>query len=253
MQQFNIFQAIFMSFYSKRLYRDVATNWGGKAFLYLFVLLILVSLYFGFALQAITKTAYQEIYTKLSPQVPVITIKEGKLSTPENRPYLIIDPDTKKNLVVIDTSGQYKTNVDANASALITENQIFIQQKKNETRIYSIPENVEGVFDAQYVNDKINQYVGYSWIAFFILGLIAFYIYRVLQALVYAILGKIFAVIIKAPVSYFQIVQIMLVAITPAIIIYTIQLSLQYSMPYEALFYFLLSMFYLFYGIKANK
>ena len=39
MKQYNILQAIVMSFYSKNLYRDVAKNWGGKAFLYLFLFL----------------------------------------------------------------------------------------------------------------------------------------------------------------------------------------------------------------------
>ena len=190
MQQFNIFQAIYLSFFSKKLYRDVAQNWGGKSFLYVFVLLILVCLYYGFALQQFSKLGYEEIYAKMAPQSPIVTIKEGKLSTPENRPYVIVDPESKNNLVVIDTSGHFKTVEEAKTPVLITETEVIMQHKTNETRIYSIPKNFDGVIDPKLVNEKVSQFLKIAWIPFFLFSLVVLYLYRILQALVYAIIGK---------------------------------------------------------------
>ena len=41
MRQYNLLQAIPMSFYSRKLYQDVAQNWGGMAILYLLFIVFL--------------------------------------------------------------------------------------------------------------------------------------------------------------------------------------------------------------------
>lgn len=251
--QYNIFQAIFMSFYSKNLYRDVALNWGGKSFLYLLMLLTLVSIYFAIAMQHFVSLGYQSLYTSLAPQIPVLTIKNGKISTPENHPYFITDPNTKDNYAVIDTTGQYTTIEQAKSLVLITQTQVITQPKTNETKIYTVPADFQQSVDPKKINGFMQKILGYLWIPFFILSLIVFYTYRVLQALVYSIIGKIFAIIFRVQLSYVQILQIMMVAITPAIIISTIQHTLTIGIQHELSLYFLLGIMYLFYGIIANK
>lgn len=249
----NIFQAIYMSFYSKKLYRDVAIHWGGKSFLYLFILLTFICLYYAFATQSVTTVAYESIYTNMAPQVPVIAIKDGKIKTPENRPYFIIDPEDHGNIAVIDTTGQYKTNEQAKSIILLTETQLIMQKKSGETRIYTVPANTNAVIDPNEINTAVHKILPFLWIPFFVIFLFLLFVYRILQALLYSIIGKIFASIYSIQITYSQIVQIMLVAITPAIIISVVQHALHLSIPFEFLFYFLLSMGYLFYGIMANK
>ena len=221
--------------------------------MYLFVLLCFVCLYYAFAIQYITNTGYETFYASLAPQTPVITVKDGKVSTPENRPYFITDPDTHENIAVIDTTGQYKTNEQAKSIILITDTQFIVQKKEGETRIYTIPANFQALLDPQQINEMAHQFLSYLWIPFFFLILLCLYVYRILQALVYSIIGKIFASIYKVQITYSQIVQIMLIAITPAIIIAVVQHALSLSIPFDYLFYFLLAMGYLFYGIMANK
>lgn len=250
---YNIFQAIVMSFYSKKLYRDVAMNWGGKAFLYLLLLTTLVSIYFAFSIQMIVNVGYETLYTKISPQLPALTIKNGKISTPENRPYVISDPDSKYTFAVIDTSGQFTRIEQTNAPLLITQNQIITKSKPQEIKIYTLPANLSQDVDPKQVNKFIEKYLGFLWIFFFIFSLFIFYIYRVIQALLYSIIGKIFAIIFKVQISYAQILQIMLVAITPVIIISTIQHAFIFNIEHELSLYFLLAILYLFYGIMANK
>src|SRR5262249_22498261 len=158
---------------------------------------------YSFAFQHFAKLTYQEFYAKIAPQTPTVTIKDGKLSTPENHPYTIVDPDSKMTLAVIDASGQYKTIQEAKAPVLITQTEIIMQQKDNETRIYSLPGNFEGEINPQFVNAEITHFLGYAFIPIFIFCLIGFFIYRVLQGLIYAVVGKIFAVIFKIKLSYF--------------------------------------------------
>lgn len=252
MQQYNLLQAIYMSFYSKNLYRDVANNWGGKAFFYLFILVAISSASYSYLTQNLMKDGYQYYAAQISPQVPAIVYKDGKLSTPENRPYFIVNPKTKENFFVIDTSGQYTSPEQAKTPILITQTQMLTHSDK-QSKAYTFPDNFSEEITPQEIDQFIKAALNYTWIVFFFLFIFIFYIYRIFQALVYSLIGKIFAALFKVEIAYGQIVQIMMVAITPVIILSTIQNILLINLNHEMLIYFLLAMVYLFYGILANK
>lgn len=253
MSQYNVLQAIYMSFYSKKLYRDVANNWGAKTFLYLFLVVALSWIAFVWQLQTTLNLAYQKDSERIVEQIPVITIKDGKLSTPENRPYIITTPDSKERIAVIDTSGTYTTIEQANAGILITETEMITQPKPEETRNNQIPATLNAVIDPQVVNSYVQKYLGFVWIIFFIILTVCYYIYRIIQALLYAIIGKILSAIWQIPLAYDQILWITMVAVTPTIVLATILSFFNVTFPYQPLVYFLLSMAYLFYGIVSNK
>lgn len=253
MQQYNMLQAIYMSFYSKNLYRDVAKNWDGKTFLYLFLLLALSWIGFTYHMQVTLNLAYQGISQQIVDQIPLIEIKDGKVVTPEQRPYIIRDPDTHEKLAIIDTTGQYKTLEEAKTDFLVTQTSVISHQKSNETRIYTIPEKTNLEINPVTINQKIQHYLGYAWIVVFICALFASYIYRIFQALLYSLIGLIFNGMNKTQLTYGQILQIMMVAITPVIVLSTIWDFLRVSFAYQSLSYFVLAMLYLFYGIAANK
>lgn len=253
MSQYNVLQAIVMSFYSKKLYRDVAINWGGKAFLYLLMLValswILLTIQFQLALNLI----YQKDSEKIIPQIPVVTIKDGKLSTPENKPYVISNPETNEKIAVIDTSGTYTTLDQANTSILITQTEMITRSKPNETKTTQIPSNINMVLDPVVANGYIKKYLAFVWILFFIIVTIGAYIYRIIQALLYAILGKLFGVLCHIPLAYGKVLQITMVAVTPAIVLATIFDFFGVAFKHQELFYFLISLAYIFYGVYANK
>jgi hypothetical protein len=135
----------------------------------------------------------------------------------------------------------------------VTDTQLILQKKKDETRIYTIPADTQAELNPQELNKIAHKFLGYLWIPFFVVFLLCIYVYRILQALLYSVIGLLFARINKVQITYGQIVQIMLVAITPAIIISFIQHAFLLTIPFEFLFYFILAMGYLFYGIMANK
>lgn len=253
MRQYNMFQAIIMSFYSKKLYRDVAVNWGGKAFLYLLLILALSWIFAVYQIQHFLNLGFQHISDKIVAQIPIMTIKNGVLSTPQNRPYLITDPDTHATLAIIDTSGQYKSLDQTKAGLLITQTDIMTLSQQNEQKVNEIPKTLTFTIVPQTVKKYVQENLRFAWILIFIFALVTSFIYRLVQALLYSIIGKIFGAISHAPVTYVQVLQITMVAITPVIVIATILNAMNIWIPHEFLMFFVLAILYMFYGIIANK
>ena len=253
MNRYNMLQAIYMSFYSKQLYRDVATNWGAKSFLYLLMLVLLIWIAPTYQVQHTLNLAYAKDSDKIVSQIPVITIKDGKVNTPEKRPYFISDPDTGEAIAIIDTTGQYNNLEQAKTAVLITQTEIISRSKPDQVRIDHLPNTLSLVVDPQVINSYVSYYLGFVWIFFFLSFVLLTYCYRIIQVLLYSIIGKIFCTICKVKLSYSQVMQIAMIALTPAIVLAAIFdfFNIQYA--FQMFSYFILSMIYLFYGVKVNK
>jgi hypothetical protein len=253
-RQFNLLESIYLSFYSKRLYRDVSSNWGGYAILYLLMILTLSWIGATWKIQTGLALAYRQNANWMVTQIPDLKIKDGKISTPINRPYIIYEPYSKNKIAIIDTSGKYKTIEEAGVNVLVTENQVIAKNiNKNETRIIDIPKTVNWTINPIVINGYISTFVGYLWIPIFIFCILVSFLYRIIQALLYALFGKIFNYFSGANLSYGQIMQIAMVAVTPAIVIETICSVAGWHFMRQPLLFFILSMLYVCYGIIANK
>lgn len=254
MRQYGMFKAFFMSFYSKDLYRDVVKNWGGYAILYLLLLVAISWVPITAEMQFMLNHAYDNESDKIIQQIPVLTIVNGKIRTPEKRPYIIKSIDNDKDrLVVIDTSGKYKTLEEAQATMLITETEVLTQTKPDEMRINTVPANWNVTLDPQVINGFIKKYLGYSWVLLFPLFILLGFIYRFIQVLIYSVIGKIMSAMTHVDLSYGQIMQIMMVALTPTTVACTLFSVFNVNFPYQGWLYFALAMVYLLLGIKANK
>ena len=252
MKQYNVFQAIILSFYSKDLYRDVARHWNGKSFLYLLMIVALSWIAAIYQFQVSLNESYRLNSDKIVKQIPVITINKGIIKTPENRPYLIYDSDNKL-FAIIDTTGQYRSLNQAKASVLITKTEIISQTKPNKTRIDRLPSIMNMVISAEAINNVILKLIGYTWIMAYLFMLLFSFLYRIIQAFLYSIIGMFFSSFCTVPLFYSQIVQLSMVAVTPAIVVATLFDYFGIVFLYQYLFYFFVAMFYLFYAILANK
>lgn len=253
MRQYNVWQAIFMSFYSKKLYRDVATNWGGFAFLYLLMLVALSVIYWTVVMQTGINQVYAKVTDKFIAQIPVLTVKDGKISTPEKRAYLIKDGDGKEVIAIVDTTGKYKTLNDSKADLLITETEIISSSSPTQTRIDQMPATMNFVFDPVVVNSYVKGAFSWAWMLIFPLLVIVVYLYRLIQALFYAVIGRIFGAITRAGVTYPQTLQIAMVSITPVMVLSAIIDVFRITVPHCGLLGFIIGIGYLFYGVLANK
>ncbi len=252
MRRYNMLQAIYLSFYSKRLYQDVAVNWSGNVFLYLLLVLALSWVIPTYWMQIGLERGHATFSKNIVPQIPVMEIKEGKITTPLAQPYVITDPRTNARMAVIDTQGQYKTPEEAKAPFLITKTEI-INKSYNETKIYRIPETLTATINPISINEFIGGFIQYSWIIFFICALLLSYLYRLIQTILYALFGMLLSKVNRMTLTYGQIYKIAIVALTPAIILSTIFTLVSFNFAYELMFYFLLTMGYLYFGILSNK
>lgn len=255
MKEYNLIQAVYMSFYSRKLYKDVANNWGGYAFLYLVFILALTWIYFTYTTQVAFTNTYAAFSEQIVWQMPVIDIKNGVISTPEKRPYSITDPGDKSIVyAIIDTTGYFKELPKYPITMmLVKKTEIIYTPKTRETRIYKLPSDLTTTIRPTDINNHIKDYVAYAWILIFPAALLGSFIFLLLQAIILSLIGKIFSKSIHVNLSYGKILQISMVAFTPALILQILISVFQLPSFHPQLIYFAIAILYMFYGIQANK
>lgn len=254
MKQYRFFEAFYMAFYSKNLYRDVAKNWHGYTILYLLLMVTLSWLVFAHRYHLVTNVMLDNLTQKIMTQMPpTITIKNGMVETPAKKPYVVKDEKPNDAIIVIDTTETHKTLPEAkNATILITRDTVILRDTQEE-RIYTIPKSFNRTYDLVKVNEFLKSMTPYLLIPFFIFLIIFSFVYRLLQAVIYAILGKLVAIFAGIKLSYGAIYQIMIVAFTPVITISAIIEFLYINVAHPYVLYFVIAMFYMIFGIYANK
>lgn len=253
MNQYGWLKAFYMSFYSRNLYRDVAQNWGLGTFFYLFLLLTICWGVQMFRIQPLINLHAETMINNAAPQLPEkITIKDGIIATPENRPYVIENGETKEIITIIDTSGKYKSLEDIKTPVLITKNKVFYSDDNNTVKIYTIPTSIETDIVPAKIKEVMLKMINWLWVLIFPVALVISFFYRVLQSIFYAIIGKLFAMAANIKIAYVEIVKLSMVSITPTIIISSVMEWFDSWHPHAFLF-FILAMGYLIFAIGANK
>jgi len=253
MRRYRFFQAFYKSFYSCDLYRDVENNWGAEVVWYLALLLAFCWIVTVVNIQGAFTRSYEQLAAIITPQLPIIHIKEGRTITPENRPYIIKNPQTQEILIVIDTSGKYQSLSQIHTMMLLTKDKISYQVNAKEVKLRQLPNDLTLQIVPAEAKEVIGSIIKWSWVLFFPLLLLLSFLYRVIQAFVYALLGKFFALLADIPLSYMSIVKLSMVALTPAIVLGTLFGWFNITFHFQWLFYFILSMSYLVFAIRIHR
>ena len=192
----------------------------------------------------------------ITSKLPTINFKSGVASTKATTPYYIKDAVSKKTFIIIDTNNKIRDFYQSKATILIQKRSISIRDSVGKIEQYHYPKQMTmdiGPKQIQTFLHRSNKWL--SPLLFVIIlfgGLIISYAYRAVQILIYALIGKLFCAILKRELFYESLMSLAIISVTPAIIISTILLIFNISYPFEWLSYFLLSMVYLFFIIKAN-
>ena len=249
MKKYSIIHIPVLSFFSKDLYREVGLYWKGLCFAYLLLLLaicwipIMVKIHLGFS-GFINNEAPAFI-----DQVPEIIITDGQVSIEEPQPYYIKAPDSNDVIAVIDTTGTIKSPEDANAFCLLTKTNIIMKQSKFETRTFDLSQVKNFVLDSDRIMRWLHIAGKFLVIIMYPFTLLGSYAYRIVQALIYAAIGLLFASLCKVSLSYAALLRLAIVAVTPCIIVGT-ALGLA-GTPLPALLYLAAALGYLFFGVRA--
>jgi hypothetical protein len=251
MKQSTIFHVPIGAFYSKPLYSAACHEWKGTGFGYLFLLVAVCAIPLLVRIQAGVAGFVEGEASRVVSQIPVLTFENGRMTLEEPQPYTIRDPDTGMSLVVIDTTGTITSLEQTSARALITETQALVQKSAVETRAFSFQDIESFILDQAWINgwlDRIGKYltpVLYPFVVLFT------FLGKAIQALVYAAIGLLFASLYKSRRAYDELLRIAVIAITPGILIRTLQSAAQVQIPYANLWFILCALTFLAFGVKA--
>lgn len=251
MKRYSIVHVPVLSFFSKALYRDVCHQWKGVGFAYLLLLLIVCWIAPIVKVHTGLSNFVDNEAPRIVSQIPTISIVDGKASINEPQPYRITEPDTGKTLAVIDTTGAARTLADANAFALITETEAIFKKSEIETQTFSFRDIDEFTLDQDMVTGWLAAAKKVVPPVLYVLAVLGAFVFRILQALIYACIGMMFASWCKARFTYASLLRLSIVAVTPGIIVETVLDVAQVNLPYAILWYFLAAMGFLYFGVKA--
>jgi len=257
MARTNLFLSIPKSLYSGTMYREIAETWHGRSFLYLLLLLLICWVIIAGVFTVKTHIASRNFAQTLSTsKLPTINFKKGVASTKATTPYYIKDAVLKKTIIIIDTKNKITNFHQSKATILIQKRSISIKDSMGKIEQYFYPKKMTVDIGPKQIQSFIyNSGMWLSPLIFIIIlfgGLVISYVYRVIQIIIYALIGKLFCAILKRKLFYESLMSLAIISVTPVIIISTILLVFNISYPFEFLSYFLISMIYLFFIIKAN-
>lgn len=267
---FNYFQALYYSFFSKKLYVDVGKRWRGFGFKYLFLLTCIATIPFSVRVIADFKHFYEEQVVAPLLKLPPITIQNGKVSLDKPMPYLIKNNDGQI-VTIVDTTGKIKTitNEYPDLTTLITQDE-FIYRVPSPTLFFS--NNVETSprpIYKQKLNDNINQvFDGKAWVSssgilnlkylseaiiYPMIVCLFFSVYLVL-ILVFGLMGQFVSkLFFNFSLRYKQAVRLLTVSITPQLFLLLFTLAFSAAFPGLGIVLLLLFAGYFSFSILALK
>jgi hypothetical protein len=254
MKRFSVFHPLFLSFYSKPLYQDVAKNWKGGGFLSLLIVLVLTWIPVMITVNAEVGAFLDREAPKYINQVPKISVEKGeaRVDVP-TMPYSIIDPSSGMELMVIDTTGRITSLEQTPALSLLTKTKFMMrQEQRNEIRVFDLAAFEGLTLDSGRVNGWVQAFKSGFAIIAYPFAVAGSYLYRIVQALIYALIALIFARVLKVSLEYGALLQLALVAITPVLLLNTLRTVLGVPVPFAGLISFIVALGYLFLAVKAN-
>ncbi len=251
MRRYRMFQAPVMAFFSPSFYRDVDQHWKGTGFAYLLLLLTIcwvpTMVHFHFSVaDFVEKEA-----PAFTAQIPTIRIIKGEASAEVAQPYRINDPDSGTVLALIDTTGKTTSLEGTEARALLTKTELIYKKSDIETRSFSFKDIKDCTLDQQVISRWMTAFRKYLAVVSFPFAVIGSFVFRIVQLLIYAAIGLLFAKWCKTSRPYDTLLRLSAMAVTPVIIVSTVLDMASVRVPWHGLLYFIAAMAYLFFGIKT--
>jgi hypothetical protein len=253
MTKYPFFKKIIHSFYNKDVYIHVGKFEPNKTgFKYLLLLLCI------FWIPEIVQIHFKIVnfinneLPSVVEKLPEIEIKNGVATFDKPSPYIVKDDETGKDLFIFDDSGTYTSLENTEAQVLVTGTKIIAANDRNEAKEYSLSQ----VKDFTLTHEKILSWA--TWgnfisILIYIFIIPCMFVYRALQLLFYSLIGLTFQAILGTQYTFQTIYKLAILAITPAFIVDKLLGYFGYDFTGLTFLCMVISLSYLFFGMKANK
>jgi hypothetical protein len=253
MKQFSILSPLWMSFYSKELYREIARSRRGIGLLYLFLLVTLCSLAIAIQFHLGIKKMVSQEFPPIVAQIPSLTIKDGKVATEEARPYRIEDPKNNELIAIIDTTQSEPPTDLGEARIFVTQTEVIVQKSAREKRSFELADIKDFVLTQEKINYWLNALATWGALVAFPFVLIGLFLYRFIQALLFSVVVLIAAKILKVTLAYSAILRLTMIALTPALMINLIFNLLSVEIPFPKLTFIVMVTAYIFFIVNSVK
>lgn len=251
MKKYSPYHIPFFSFFSEELYCDVGRNWSGSCLGYLFLLTAICLAPYMAKIDAWYADFVDTVAPAIIVQFPTLRIVNGEVSTTVAQPYYIIDPETEQALVAIDTTGTLTSLNDTKAQVLITKTGVLTRSINNETYTFDFGTVQDITLEQATIAGWLNRMRSFIIPVVYPFAVLGAFAYRALEAILYAAIGTLFVLWNNAKMPYQAVVRLAVVSLTPSIVGSAILLFLGITVPFGGLFFFLIAVGYLFFGIKV--
>ncbi|MDH4231823.1 MAG: DUF1189 domain-containing protein [Nitrospirota bacterium] len=253
MRRYNFLDSVYLSFYSKPFYQDVAGNWKGLCFTYLLFILCILWIPGTSRMHSELSDFLSAEAPKYVKQVPTITILHGKASIKEPVPYYINSTEKNTPFAIIDTSGRITSLDKTSAVLLLTDSKLIIKNRPSESRTFDLAEIDNVTIDQKVLREWIDSFDTLFPVILFPFVLLFSFFFHIIQVLVSAGIGTVFAKRLHATLNYKALVRLSAVSLTPAVILQTLHALLDIPFPYRTPISFLISLGYLYYAVASNS
>lgn len=267
---YSYFQACYLSFFSSKLYIDVAKRWRKLSLGYLLLVFALVSLPLSARIIIELNNYFQHDLVLPFQSLPTFVIQNGEVSFDKPMPYLVKNPDGNV-IAIIDTTGQVKeiNNDYPELVVLITKNKFHYRSPPFPRFFVSFDKEVEQKNYSEAFHKDMNQVFNsndwiksshLSYMKFLLDGLIypifiaMFFAVYLVILLTGAMMVQVFSnILFRIVLSYPQAFRLLMVSATPHLLALAIYLTINKAMYGVKLSLLIIWIIYLSYSLIALK
>lgn len=258
----NYLAAIPQTFYSKRFYADVIRTKPKRGFLYLLVVSFIAAILALLAGVFVIVPEMDKVIEWLKKDMPTLTWTGNGLAMKETSPYPLIHPEFGP-LATFDTSRDEATpDVIQNMNLYVTRSNVYVNDGTS-IRTYSLqevakknPNLKEGielnatVVDAIYQKTKKIVYA-----ALFFGTLVVVYVWKLAVALIFSIPGLIFNGMRQNKISFQDIYDVCLYALTPATVFQIVRTTIPAisAIPFMSVLDISITLAFLYFAVKMSE
>ena len=262
-------QALYRSFYSSRLYIDVAKRWKGLGIVYLLLIIMLGAIPLSIRIIIdFNKYFNQQLILPLK-KIPPLYLQNKEISFDKPMPYLI--KNNKGEVVtIIDTTGTVTkmTKAYPHLTVLITKNKLFFRPPKLELFRNSAATDQDPPYEYALAQGSGEVFVGSEWVQssgiLKLKWLSEFLVYPMMVMfflsltlvlmLMLAFLGQLLAhLFFNLKLKFKQASRLLAVSVTPALACFFIFLTANVVLPGLGIFYIALIAIYFCYSLVCLK
>jgi hypothetical protein len=235
-----------------RFYREIKDNRFGKSFVYLLLLFLIIYFIGGTKTFVIIKPVVEELAVQIDNNVPDFKLEKGEFIYEGEMPHYI--SSSTNEVFVIDTTGQTDGEALENVTSgmVITKDKIYLKQNVGELRIVNLKE-LEGIELTKA--DVVEFLPKLSWIVFIFIafGFIFVLGWKLLNAVILALLGLAANAALNANMKYGNLLNISIYALTlPLLLQLAVDLS-GYIVPGFGFIYWAISILYVVMAVKSCR